>query len=263
MRKIITTLGFGVIFLGVVACQTTKSLPPGVSPVQATWLYGKVGTASRVSKKGYLYNYTSYPPDGDPWLPILKGRLKPGAVAPAVIWLHGCTGHTNQTALAIRTFQLLGYTVFAPDSFARPGRSALCGMGGMDDRVSMRHEELKYALSQIRTYPWIDQKHLVLGGFSEGAQAVAAWRGHEFKAHVLIGTDCRHNSGSPNSPDGVPVLNLVGSKDRWGYGGGCNLSGPQRSSASIVKIFPGLGHGILQSPEVRNDIRKFIESLNP
>ena len=251
------------ILISITACQTLKPLPPGVSAVQATWLYGKVATASRVSKKGYLYNYSSYPPDGNPWLPILEERLKPGAVAPAVIWLHGCSGQNNrQSATAIKIFQSSGYTVFAPDSLARP-RSALCNTGAMYYRVAMRHEEVKYALSQIRTFPWVDQKHLVLAGFSEGGNSAAAWAGAEFKAHVLIGTNCDKNGGLPSAPDGVRVLNLVGADDRYGRGNGCGLSGSQRSNGSVVKSYPGLGHSILHSPEVRRDLEAFLESLTP
>jgi len=255
-------LNVAFILLSITACQTTTPLPPGVSAVQETWLYGQVATASRVSIKGYLYNYTSYPPDGDPWLPILEERLKLGASAPAVIWLHGCSGQSNQTALAIRTFQLSGYTVFAPDSLARP-RRALCDTGRMNYRVGMRHEEVKYALSQIRTFSWVDQKHLVLAGHSEGGNSAAAWGGPEFKAHVLIGTNCDKIGGSPNAPDGVRVLNLVGVKDRYGRGNGCRLTKLQRSSGSMVKSYPGLGHSILQSPEVRRDLETFMKSLNP
>lgn len=247
------------LLLLITVSQTTDSRPPGISAVQATWLYGKVATASRISKKGYLYRY---PPGSDPWLPILEKRLKPGAVAPAVIWLHGCSGQSRQTTLAIGVFQVSGYTVFAPDSLARP-RGALCDTGGMDYRIYMRHEEVKYALSQIRTFPWVDQKHLVLAGFSEGGNAAAEWGGPEFKAHVLIGTDCGYNGGSSSAPDGVRVLNMVGSLDRYGRGVGCRLTKSQLSNGSMVKSYSDLGHSILQSYQVRRDLAAFMKSLNP
>lgn len=250
---------FPFFLLLITASQTTDSRPPGVSAVQATWLYGIVASASRISKTGYLYLYR---PGGDPWLPILEKRLKSGAVAPAVIWLHGCSGQGPQTTLAIKLFQLSGYTVFAPDSLARP-RPDLCDSGGMDNRIYMRHEEVKYALSQIRTFPWVDQKHLVLAGFSEGGNAAAEWGGPEFKAHVLIGTDCGFNGGSSSAPDGVRVLNMVGSLDRYGRGTGCRLTKSQLSNGSMVKSYSDMGHSILHSPQVRRDLESFMESLNP
>lgn len=250
------------LLLSINACQTTTSRPPGVSAIQATWLYGKVAADKRISKKGYFYNYSSYPPDGDPWLPILEGRLKPGAAAPAVIWLHGCSGFTSHTNYAIKTFQRSGYTVFAPNSLARP-RGALCDTGRMRYRIGLRHEEVKYALSQIRTFSWVDQNHLVLAGHSEGGNSTAAWAGPEFKAHVLVGTNCDKNGGSPSAPDGVRVLNLVGARDHYGRGNGCSLSKSQRSNGSKVISYPKLGHSILGQPEVQNDLKAFLKTLNP
>lgn len=243
--------------------QTAKSLAPGVSAVQATWLYGQVALAPSLTKTGYLYQYSGSPQKDGSWLAKLEKDLKPDVSAPAVIWLHGCGGQGKETNHALRIFALSGYTVFAPDSFARPGRRTFCYRKRvkMSIRVAMRQEEVKYALSQIRNFPWVDQKHLVLAGFSEGSQAIAPWKGQEFRAHVLVGTDCRFNGRKSSAPDGVRVFNLVGTIDHWGYGKGCRLTKSQYSRGSMAKRYRGLGHGILYSPEVEDDLVAFLESL--
>lgn len=38
---------------------------------------------------------------------------------------------------------------------------------------------------------------------------------------MLLGTDYGHVGGSPRAPKDVPVINIVGSNDDFGYGGGC------------------------------------------
>ncbi len=249
------------LLLPLAACQPTASLPPGVTAVEATWLRAQVATAPSLTEKGYLYQFNGSARGGDSWLTKVEQKLKPGTSAPAVIWLHGCEGPGQQTKHVLRIFALAGFSVFAPDSFARPGSRALCNTGNMDSRVALRQAEVRHALAQIRSLAWVDQDRLVLGGFSEGSQAAAAWGGSEFKAHVLIGTNCRHNDGSPSAPLGVPVLNLVGADDSWGYGSGCSLSAAQRARGSLVKRYPGMGHDILYAPEVEAEIKAFLRNL--
>jgi hypothetical protein len=41
----------------------------------------------------------------------------------------------------------------------------------------MRLEELEYALKQLRTSSWVDQRNLFLMGHSEGGITVACWGG--------------------------------------------------------------------------------------
>jgi len=59
----------------------------------------------------------------------------------------------------------LGYPVFAPSSFARPGRTRSCGQA--DSVMNWRLEEIRIALANLKTMTWIDQNRLVLAGFSE------------------------------------------------------------------------------------------------
>lgn len=244
--------------LAFAACQTTPP-PPRAPSAPATWKYAKVATASGITKSGYLDRFLSSPRGAGSWLDGIAKGLRPGTTAPAVIWLHGCHGQTEATDLAIRNLSSAGYTVFAPDSLARPRRTRC--HADKAEMIALRHEEVKYALSQIRNLPWVEQDHLILAGHDEGGHAAAAWRGREFKAHLLFGTDCRYSGGTPGAPDGVRVLNLVGANDPQGFGEGCALSPSQRAGGSQVIRYPGLGHNILRSPQVELDLKRFLRKL--
>ena len=245
------------------AGQDLKSLfadkpPPGTTPVAATWIQGNIFLPASALKNGDSDHLNIFAKK-DNWAETAKDKhLKDGVRLPAVIYLHGCTGFHSGRRYA--TFFLdQGFAVFAPNSFARPGREELCGEGPMDDRISMRREELKHALSKVREIKWIEQSRLVLAGFSEGGQTASSWEGKEFIAHVLLGTDCRFSGGSPNAPGNVPVLNLVGSDDDWGYGGGCFIS-DQRPWGSKVVIVPGGNHAMTQSEIPRVAITEFLKT---
>jgi predicted esterase len=121
----------------------------------------------------------------------------------------------------------------------------------------MRTQELVYTLQQLRKADWIDQKRIILTGFSEGAQAVSVYRGEEFAALILVGTDCRHSGGSPATPNGIPVLNIVGSQDEWGYGAGCSIGRKVGGSKGVV--FEKRVHDLSGDAEAREVLEHFLE----
>ena len=129
----------------------------------------------------------------------------------------------------------------------------------MDSKIALRREELKHALSKVREIEWIDSSRLVLAGFSEGGQAVANWSGKEFIAHVLLGTDCRFENFSPNAPPDIPVLNIVGSRDEYGYGDGCVIS-DKRPGGSKRVIVQGGDHSMSNSEIPRLAIGEFLRA---
>lgn len=189
---------------------------------------------------------------------VATKKLKPGARLPAVIYLHGCAGNTAGYQWAAQ-FNRWGYAFFAPDSLARPRRS-LCGSGRSSmirHRIPMRLQELEYALQQLRQLDWIDQQRLVLMGSSEGAQAASSYRGDAFAAVVLIGTDCRFVGGSPRTPVGIPVLNLVGSLDNEGGGNGCHIRGGTPGSRKV--IVEGGYHKLGGNPHAHELLQQFLQ----
>ncbi len=133
-----------------------------------------------------------------------------GGKVPAVIFLHGCAGINTRQMNVMGLFVQAGYTTFMPDSMARSERSSECGSAA--DYVHLRFDDINYALSRIREIPWIDDKRLVLAGFSAGGLGAAEFLDFSgvFKARVILGWGCRGESPLDTSR---PYLNLVGAHD--------------------------------------------------
>jgi predicted esterase len=127
----------------------------------------------------------------------------------------------------------------------------------MTYRIPMRTEELLYVLRQLRTADWIDQERIVLMGSSEGARAASFYRGNEFAAVILSATDCRFSGGSPKTPQGTPVLNMVGENDRQRGGSGCTIS--RKVGGSKLVVIEGAGHKLGPLPEAREVLEHFLE----
>ena len=202
-----------------------------------------------------LTEIREYPQD---WQSRVAGaKVRPGVRVPAVIYLHGCAGNTMGVTWASQ-FNRLGYAFFAPESLARPRRS-MCGSGKrsmLDIRIPWRIEELRYSLEQIQGLDWIDPQRILLMGSSEGAQAASAYTGNEFAAVVLIGTDCRFVGGRPRTPDGVPVLNMVGSNDNEGGGKGCRITRTVGGSRKV--IIEGGRHKLGNNADAMRELEAFL-----
>jgi len=121
----------------------------------------------------------------------------PDRPLPTVLYLHGCKGfaysHDGTMGGWAQTLTAAGYTVVMPTSFAREYRPQTCDpatytyAAGLAMEVSdMRLEELEYALTQLRTVSWVDQRNLFLMGHSEGGATVARWGGEEFNGHIIL-----------------------------------------------------------------------------
>jgi len=149
-----------------------------------------------------------------------------------------------------------GYAVFEPDAFARPGHSC------ETSSISMRREELVYALNQIRKLPWVDQSRIILMGNSQGGRTVAQWDRSGFAAHIIVAAGCDWDSDkkrrSPRAPDGVPVLAAIGSQDEYFGGSGCQLSRELAGSKSIV--IADAGHDITGHPELKQAVMTFLRA---
>ena len=264
------------LFLGGLAIPTADAFDVNDPPpeVVATWEGGHHFLPGSATLSGAM-EQVSFGQKGpmEPGKRIARDYLKTGVKIPAVIYLHSCfaPGYHKWSG----TFLDWGFAFFAPNSFLRPGRKIYCGPGirdTIDFRMKMRTHEALYALHQVKKLPWIDQKRLILMGFSEGAFAASAFHYDGFIAHILLATDCRFthgfskSPGSPSAPSGVAVLNIVGKKDRW-YGTGCNIRRDNGGSKSIQLEHAGRddsvgkGHIITsEHPEAVAAISKFLEA---
>lgn len=246
-------IGFFSIF--IVSCQ---SLPAGVGPVEATWLYGEFSLPASVTVNGKSKSFSPSYSD-EPWQISAEKFIKPGIKIPLAIHMHGCAGigGNDEAGEYLDLMLSQGYAVFMPDSFQRPGREKLCGQGGMHERIAMRTTEISYALKQIRKLNWVDQDRLVLMGFSEGGNATDNWYTRDFAGLIVLGSACTHSGGSPTAPNDVPVLAIVGEIDDYRPGMSCTITRKIKGSKSIV--IPGADHWIATHSVTQNAIKQFLQ----
>ena len=241
-----------ISFSILASCQT---LPEGVSPQMATWLYGEHMLPPSLTQSGDAERYT---PDLNKAAELeqVKRLIKPGTKAPAVIYMHGCAGISDEAFNYQKMMLKHGHAFFIPNSFVRPGREKLCGQGGMSERVAMRQREASTALKEIRKLDWIDQNKVILMGFSEGGNTTDSWYNDDFSALIVIGSACTNSGGSPSAPDNVPVLAIVGENDNYRPGLSCSISRTIGGSKSI--IIKGADHWISDNNITRKSINKFL-----
>ena len=243
----------------IISCQ---SLPKGVSSVMATWLYGYHTLPSTVTISGNVESFRSSP-EAPPWTKLAAKELKSGIKLPVVLYMHGCKGIISETEQYRRLLLSQGYGVFIPDSFKRLGRQACRDEGSLSHRVSLRLEEVEYALIKIRELPWVDQNQVILMGFSEGGNTVDNWSKKGFSAHIIVGSACTLSGGTPAAPNGVPVLAVVGGSEPIRPGRSCTIQRTIGGSKSVV--IPGAGHRISGYAETQSSIKSFLRqccSLN-
>jgi dienelactone hydrolase len=224
-------------------------LPDSITPLRATWLWGHHSIPGTITSDGSPYWY-AYPHtdsshiDDPPWTKVAARQVKAGMKAPAVIYLHGCTG-MYRGGVGYRVLLLeLGFAVFEPDAYARPGHT--CD----GSSYSQRREEAAYALEQVRLLPWIQQDRVVLIGFSEGGRAAGSWSEPGFAAIVIAAAKAAHKA-----PEGTPVLAVAGANDKWA----------QPSSYSMDRVLPSravliqdASHEIISHPEFKSILKQFL-----
>lgn len=249
--------GLRSLFLVVLyGCQSTPAkLPPGVSPVQATWLYGRyIIPAAYVTRDSAATVQQDV--DEPRWPDVASPMIKPGVSVPVVVYLHGCNGMRRQAENFSKLLVSEGYAVFMPDSFKRPGRKECSAQGKLRERVALRTEEVEYALEQIAQLPWVDQSRLVLMGFSEGGNTTDNWSRGGFAGHIIIGSACTLVGGEPAAPRGTPVLAVVGANDSYRPGKFCRIDESDGVSRSIV--IAGADHWVSKYAETQEAIRSFL-----
>ena len=257
--------GYSLRLLGlmaIIAFQPLYSyhveLPAGMSPAKATWLWGHHSIPGEITRSGtpywYVYPHTDVNKITNPvWSEVAQKHIKPGAKAPAVLVLHGCSGMSYGTTEYRRFFIESSYAVFEPDSFARPGRKPCKG-----DALQKRIQEIGYALLEIRKLRWVQQNQIYLMGISEGGAAVASWIKLGFAGHIILSNNCEDQKGlMPAAPDNTPVLAVIGESDAFPDGTGCVIKRQVAGSSSVV--IKGAGHGISDYPQTGKAIAEFLK----
>jgi len=158
---------------------------------------------------------------------------------PVVVFAHGCTGHNNEV---VKQFVHLNYITVAPYSFARPGRKMDCKAGSNKEAIiRFRLQEIQYAVEQLRALPWVNEKKLILAGFSEGGTTAALYQGDEFSARMIFGWSCHTRQGNTwwdgiRGPSSTPVLAIEGADDPYlrTNPGSCRVSSRPHSESIVL-----------------------------
>ncbi len=110
------------VALGLIFNQVEAADPEVVS----TWKGGMHFLPASATRSGDFENVSFKGEPLEQWAQRLTREVvKPDAKIPAVIYSHGCKGPLAASDWAA-TFNEFGFAFFAPDSFRRPGRVALC-----------------------------------------------------------------------------------------------------------------------------------------
>lgn len=241
-----------VLIVGPVARGEHASLPDGVTPVMATWLWGYHTVPASITKDDSPYVYAYAHNDASrinnpPWTEVAATHIKPDVKTPAVLFLHGCSGLIRGGVGYRILLMSEGYAVFEPDAYARPSHS--CATSS----VAKRSEEVAYALSEIRRLPWVDQDRIILMGFSEGGRTVAFWDQPGFMAHVILGAPARSRA-----PANVPVLAVAGAEDT--YANAKTYTNKKAVTGAGLKaiLIAGAGHDTLGHPALQAAIKNFL-----
>jgi dienelactone hydrolase len=182
-----------------------------------------------------------------------------------VLYMHGCAGLTQAERHFLELFRDLGYVVVAPNSFGRERPRADCAYrADKRDIINLRMQEIDYALARIKQWPWIDERRLVLAGFSEGGVTTALYAEDRFAARIILGWHCVAAGSWWTGIRGssrTPVLSVLGAKDEYllnAYAQGHCGEFMNGRPGSRSLILPHAGHQVVYEPETRQAIEQFL-----
>lgn len=113
---------------------------------------------------------------------------------PTILYMHGCLGIMPEyDDIWAKTLTEAGFALVMPDSFARPNRPEKCKSGQLP---WFRHQEIDYAVNQIKQSPWYNGI-IILMGHSEGGVSTALYNRPEFSQVIISGWTCTHRK-NPN-----------------------------------------------------------------
>ena len=199
-----------------------------------------------------------------------------------VIFAHGCSGTVSITHNRIDFLVDNGYVVIAPQSFARKKYARSCDpmihRGGMYREIlSMRHEDIRHVVRNVRRFDYVNTGQVVLMGHSEGGIIAATYVSNSKDDYVdmriIEGWTCR--SQGPygwfeyhglKSKKETPVLALVSKLDPWFQKewskGDCGKFLKNKKSKSYVfdSDYIKRSHQPLNFKEVQNITNKFMKN---
>jgi dienelactone hydrolase len=189
---------------------------------------------------------------------------------PVVVYAHGCAGLDDDWRVWTELLTRHGYAVIAPDHRARGGRPPTCDTpalyGPADlDRLVARDAEVRYALRQVRTLPWVRPAAVFLLGFDEGAVVAAAYTGPPFAGYIVTGWTCTspHPRGRLATAPDRPVLALRWARDprfvdpAWNGDCGASLGGRPGSRSLVLD---GAGHSTATDERARQAVVDFLQA---
>ena len=199
-----------------------------------------------------------------------------------VIFAHGCSGTVSITHNRIDFLVDNGYVVIAPQSFARKKYARSCDpmihRGGMYREIlSMRHEDIRHVVRNVRRFDLVNTGQVILMGHSEGGIIAATYASNSKDDYVdmriIEGWTCR--SQGPygwfeyhglKSKKETPVLALVSKLDPWFQKewskGDCGKFLKNNKSKSYVfdSDYIKRSHQPLNFKEVQNITNKFMKN---
>jgi hypothetical protein len=188
---------------------------------------------------------------------------------PLVIYVHGCAGLDADTERWAEVLTRAGYAMVAPDSLARGRRPRCDGRRPYpaDDRdvLALRRSEVRYAVQQARTLPWVGEATIALLGFDQGGVVVAGDDDPAVGAYIITGWTCTApdvRQGLFTPPD-RPVLAIRWADDpmfadaAWNGDCGAHL-GSRPGSRSIV--LDGSGHSVADDPDAQEAVVRFLRA---
>lgn len=201
------------------------------------------------------------------------------ARVPMVVFLHGSSG-LGLAAIGEwqRWLATLGIASFAPDSFALPDRITYTSPIGKDlyEKIhALRASEIALALRAVRDAPWADPDRIVLAGTSEGAVAVARWRGDGLAGRLIYSWSCENNYFVVRHDTWVrpnePVLNVISASDPFFSASNAWLGNPQAEGhcaqalkddrRAAVILVPKAPHTLLNLPATRAVTAGFLSEV--
>jgi dienelactone hydrolase len=200
-------------------------------------------------------------------------KMPSTAQMPLVIYLHGCSGIGRLDQAIIRFLFENDYAVLAPNRFAREYNPKSCdpqrhSAGLLWGVLQYRLAEARYAVDVAKTFPWVDERHIFILGFSEGGVAAAKYGDGGLAGRIILSWTC-HDGWSENhglaGPKDEPVLSIVADKDPWYTGllngGDCGeWMRDRKNSESIVVKVNAPTHHVLQLPGVPEKILEFLDA---
>ena len=168
-----------------------------------------------------------------------------GEVIAVVVYLHGCDGLDPRAhEFFWRRLAAHGIAVVMPDSFAREGRTVVCGRQSADVYAA-RLAELDYARARLSQLPWAAHASFIAYGHSEGAVALSRHTGTGFDFAVITGYGCRRFELT------VPTLAILSKHDPALLGRHCRRV-PERV------LLDGSRHDVLGLGEAQDEFVRFV-----